>query len=57
MLWILAVITTMSISGPDVTINKVGVFNDEQKCENTRRALQENAEAGHTYICVKHNQA
>ncbi len=57
MLWILAVITTMSITGPDVTINKVGVFNDEQKCENTRRALQENAESGHTYICVKYNQS
>lgn len=55
MTWILAVITTISLGSPDVTINKVGLFTDEQKCEETRRALQENAEAGHMYICVKHS--
>jgi hypothetical protein len=54
MIWILAVITTISVGSPDVSISKVGVFPEEQKCEETRRALQENAEPGHTYICVKH---
>jgi hypothetical protein len=55
MTWILALITTMSFAGPpEVTINKIGLFPDEQKCEATRKSLQENAEPKHTYICVKH---
>jgi hypothetical protein len=56
MIWILAVITTVSLGSPDVSISKVGVFPEEQKREETRRALQEHAEPGHTYICVKHEQ-
>ena len=56
MVWMLAVITTMSLGSPDVSINKVGIFTDEQKCEETRRTLQENAESGHTYICGKHEK-
>ena len=57
MIWILAIITTISVSAsPDVTIKKVGVFTDEAKCETTRSALQESAEPGHMYICVKHEK-
>ena len=56
MIWILALITTVSLVAPDVTINKVGVFPEEGKCETTRKALQENAERGHTYICMKYEQ-
>jgi hypothetical protein len=56
MIWILAVITTVSIGAPNVSINKIGVFPDEKKCEETRRALQENAEPGHLYICVRYEK-
>lgn len=54
MIWILAVITTVSFGAPDVTISKVGIFTDEQKCDEIRRALQEHAEPGHMYVCVKY---
>jgi hypothetical protein len=56
MIWILALVTTVNLTAPDVTINKVGVFTEEQKCEDTRRTLQENAESGNLYICVKHTK-
>jgi hypothetical protein len=56
MVWILAVITTVSLGAPEVSIRKVGIFPEGQKCEETRRTLQENAEEGHTYICVKHEK-
>ena len=54
MLWILAVITTLGGVAPDVSITKVATFPDQQKCEENRRNMQENAETGQVYICVKH---
>lgn len=54
MLWILAVITTLGGLTPDVSITKVDVFQDERKCEQTRRIMEEKADPGQVYICVKH---
>ena len=54
MIWILAVITTLGGVTPDVSIMKVSTFLDQQKCEQTRRNMQESAEPGQVYICVKH---
>ena len=54
MIWILAVITTLGGIAPDVSITKVNTFPDQQKCEQTRRNMQEKAELGQQYICVKH---
>ena len=41
MIWILAVITTLGGIAPDVSITKVSTFPDQQKCEQTRRNMQE----------------
>lgn len=54
MIWILALVTTINLTAPDISTSKVGVFTEEAKCEATRKALQENAERGHIYICVKY---
>ena len=54
MIWILAVVTTLGGVTPDVSITKVGVFPDQQKCEQTRSTMQEKADLDHVYICVKH---
>jgi hypothetical protein len=54
MIWILAVITTLGGVTPDVSIMKVSTFPDQQKCEQTRRNMQERSEPGQVYICVKH---
>ena len=54
MIWILAVITTLGGIAPDVSITKVDTFPDLRKCEETRRNMQDSAEPGQVYICVKH---
>ena len=54
MIWILAIITTLGGVAPDVSITKVATFPDQQKCEENRRNMQDSAETGQVYICVKH---